>query len=128
MKISFSSAPKEKGVLVVPVCSKKVLSTSAVVYDKQTYGHISKAMEAATFSGKISETLSLYAPSGTEYSQIVLVGIGDTSALTLQKFEEIGAAIFKVVQKESNVVIDFSEIQKIKKVKPLFPCLVCPMK
>ena len=117
MEIHFSAAPEEKGVLVLPVCSKKTLATSAATYDTQTYGHLSKAMDAANFSGTTGEVLRLYAPAGTNYSQIILIGIGDTSALTLQKFEEIGGNIFKTVQKETNIVVDFSDIQKIKNLK-----------
>jgi leucyl aminopeptidase len=118
MKITFSATLEEKGVLVLPVCSEKTLATSSAEYEKQTYGHLSKAMDAANFSGKIGEVVRLYAPAGTNYSQIILIGIGDTSALTLQKFEEIGGNIFKTVEKEINVVVDFSAIQKTKNIKP----------
>ncbi len=117
MKINFSATPEEKGVLVLPVCSKKTLATSSAVYDTQTYGHLSKAMDAASFIGKTGEVLRLYAPAGTQYNQIILIGIGDTSTLTLQKFEELGANIFKTVEKETHVVVDFSDIQKIKNIK-----------
>lgn len=118
MKITFSATPEEQGVLVLPVCSEKTLATSSAEYEKQTYGHLSKAMDAANFSGKTGEVVRLYAPAGTTYSQIILIGIGDAAVLTLQKFEEIGGNIFKTVEKEISVVVDFSAIQKTKNIKP----------
>lgn len=117
MEINFSATKKKKGILVLPVCFNKTLATCSTACDTQTHGHLSKAMDAANFTGKIGEVLPLYAPEGTEYSQIILVGIGDTSALTLQKFEEIGGNIFKTAQKENKIVVDFSEIQKVKNIK-----------
>lgn len=115
MQISFLNAPEESGVLVLPVYDDGTLPSKA--YDQKTYGHITKAMESAEFRGKKGESLRLYAPIGINYAQILLVGIGDPSVLNQQKFEELGATLYTLTKANKKVVVDFSELTKIKGMK-----------
>ncbi|MDP2192930.1 MAG: M17 family peptidase N-terminal domain-containing protein, partial [Alphaproteobacteria bacterium] len=117
MDIKFVTEIKEEGVLVVPVGENDCMPTCTAQYDTQTYGYIKKAMDAADFKAKFGEGLRLYAPSGSKFKQIILIGTGDCAQLTTQKFQELGAKIFPVIEKQNDAVIDFSDMPKVKGLK-----------
>jgi leucyl aminopeptidase len=78
MKISFSNpAAITSGVVVVGVNEGNKLSSSAAGIDKASGGSLMRAIKASTFKGKKGQMLELLAPSGVDYSRILLVGLGN---------------------------------------------------
>jgi leucyl aminopeptidase len=100
MKISFSSpATPKAGALVLTVAQDRALGPFGTALDGETGGAIGRAMEAARFTGKADETLTLLAPSGTTLSRIVLVGLGAPAAVTAKGLQSAGGAAMAALAK-----------------------------
>jgi leucyl aminopeptidase len=98
MKISFASASLPKsGVLVLLVPEGAKLEGLPAEADGRTGGQISRAMAAASFTGKRDTTLDIVAPGGG-WSRVVLFGLGAAPALRPLDLEMLGGAAAGVIQ------------------------------
>ncbi|HCP00314.1 MAG: leucyl aminopeptidase [Alphaproteobacteria bacterium] len=98
MKISFAE-PKipTSGVVVFLIDADVRLAGIAKAVDRATKGALSRALNAASFSGKKGESLSVIAPQGREKLTVFLVGVGQANELSTLRAQEIGAQAYKVV-------------------------------
>ena len=77
LKVSFSdrSLPKS-GSLVIPVFADSVLGTAAKELDEASGGYISAVMKRRDFTGTAGSVQVVTKPSGLDYDELVLVGLG----------------------------------------------------
>ena len=66
---------------------------------------IEKAVKIAGFSGKALATLDLLAPSGSTFDRILVVGVGEASAINSQSWLKLGGTIQSQVKKSQEVTI-----------------------
>jgi len=94
MKISFSApaVPKD-GAIAVTVAEGARLAGFGAELDERTGGLLARSMQAARFTGKADETLTVFAPTGVESARILLVGVGKTSDCTTLSANAAGAAV-----------------------------------
>lgn len=98
MKVSFASPSLPKsGVLILLVPEGGSLSGLAAAADSRSDGQISRAMQAAGFTGKRDATLDIVAPGGG-FSRVVLFGLGAPKALKPLELEMLGGAIAGVAK------------------------------
>jgi leucyl aminopeptidase len=97
--------------IVVGIFEDSKLTQAAERLDFSTQGTLKKAIEANAFKGKDGESLTINAPSGTSYSAIVLIGLGQPSALNDKSAEVIGAKIYGAVAKTQSdtVAVDLTD-------------------
>src|SRR5438128_310429 len=93
MKISFANvAVPARGAVVVAVAESKqgrsggkraglFLAGAALAVDKRTRSALSRAIAAASFTGRRDKTLQVIAPGDGCFSRVVLVGVGDVATL-----------------------------------------------
>ena len=95
LKVSFSdrSLPKS-GSLVIPVFADSVLGTAAKELDEASGGYISAVMKRRDFTGTAGSVQVVTKPSGLDYDELVLVGLGKASAVTDMAAEEAGGRLF----------------------------------
>lgn len=95
LKVSFSdrSLPKS-GSLVIPVFADSVLGTAAQGLDEASGGYISAVMKRRDFTGAAGSVQVVTKPSGLDYDELVLVGLGKASAVTDMAAEEAGGRLF----------------------------------
>ncbi len=94
MKISFSQlALPKSGAIAVTVGHDRALGTFGRDLDQRTGGALSRAMEAARFTGKAEEILNVYAPTGVDAGRIVLVGTGKSGDMTALTAQNAGGAV-----------------------------------
>ncbi|WP_017930351.1 leucyl aminopeptidase [Robiginitomaculum antarcticum] len=74
MKISFVSSAQASGAAVIFSNDKANLTAGGAHYDGDV---IAAAIRAAKFTGKSRQTLSVYAPKGTNTTRALLMGIAD---------------------------------------------------
>ena len=84
-----------KGSLALGIYSGQKLSPSANLWDGRTNQAISKILRNSRFKGKTAETLVIPSPEGTQLSEIILVGLGETPAEI--DFHKAGAAVVKAM-------------------------------
>jgi len=82
MKISFA-APRlpRTGTVVCAVMEDRKLSPMAEQLDKASGGAIKRAIAASRFTGRSDETLTILAPAKLEFSRLLLVGVGKSTAI-----------------------------------------------
>ena len=98
MKISFASPALPKtGVLILLVAEGGGLTGLSAEADRRSSGQVSRAMEAAGFTGRRDTTLDIVAPGGG-FSRIVLFGVGSPGALRPLDLEMLGGATAGVLQ------------------------------
>jgi len=98
MKIKFSGpAAPASGVLVVFATEGAKLGDIASAVDKQTGGHLTRAMKAARFTGKRESWLDVLAPGG-RYERVVVFGLGKPGTIKSQEVEYLGGAIAGTLQ------------------------------
>ena len=69
------------------------LSATATALDQQCQGVLTRALSVKQFKGKQSDLFSVIAPAGISVDQIILVGTGKGSEITLLQAERIGGRI-----------------------------------
>jgi leucyl aminopeptidase len=72
--------------------------------DEATGGAVSRAFEAAEFTGKDGQSVTILAP-GAGLSRIVAVGLGKPADLTARKIEEAGGTLVTALQREKTASI-----------------------
>jgi len=112
MNITFSkiSVPTQ-GVVVLGVAEGGKLGPAAAKLDKHTRGTLSRAMKAAEFTGKREKSLAIVAPAGSKLDRIVLMGLGSAKTLDAVAAERIGAVIYDLVSKDTNVAVILESIE-----------------
>ena len=95
MKISFATTSlPDTGAVVVGVLEGGHLTPAAAALDQTCGGAIHRAVKAAKkFSGKRDQSMTLIAPHGCGYSQVVLYGLGKPKDLDTLKLQAIGGTV-----------------------------------
>jgi leucyl aminopeptidase len=99
-KVSFSSTAPTSGNIVLGVYEDGELGSFGEAIDKATRGGLSAIIKRNGFSGKTMKTKVITAPMGTDYSEIMLVGLGKKGAEhAATKWQDIGGnAVQKAVK------------------------------
>ena len=106
--VPFSTAPR--GTLVV-FCNdalkfgraaSKVLGASAAV--------IKRAAATNRFKGKSAATLDILAPEGLKVDRLIVVGVGEASALKASDFLKFGGVIAGKIRGENSAVTIIAEL------------------
>jgi leucyl aminopeptidase len=104
LDIAFAKAALPKsGVLAVPLAEGAPLAGLAAALDAALDGGLTRAMEAAAFSGKKGQSASLLAPGGG-LKRVLLLGMGKESLSTRQA-EELGGAAAAALVKETEASV-----------------------
>lgn len=100
MKFNFeSSGAYSADVIVIGVKQDRVLTQAGMELDLKFSRILTRSMQASHFKGKRGQTLLVTAPEEPEASYILLIGLGDTSKLTVQALEELGGTIYSTLSK-----------------------------
>ncbi len=95
MKVSFvADKPVASGCAVIPVKKPLKIGGGASDYIKASKGQFKAAAKAAGFSGEAGKSFSIYAPTGSDISRLVAIGIGDGKKFDSEMF---GAKIAKAL-------------------------------
>jgi leucyl aminopeptidase len=104
LDIAFAKAALPKsGVLAVPLAEGAPLAGLAAALDLAIDGGLTRAMEAASFSGKKGQSASLLAP-GAGLKRVLLLGLGKDAPTTRQA-EELGGAAQAALVKETEATV-----------------------
>lgn len=104
MRVRFKGIDQtHNSSIVVFAAEEGALLPSAERFDEETDGQLTRAAQAAEFDGKAGQIVEVLAPAGSDLPRILLVGLGDESALTRSKLEEIGG---KIAQRCAGTVAD----------------------
>ncbi|MDZ5648496.1 leucyl aminopeptidase [Nitrospirillum sp. BR 11828] len=111
MKIAYAqNALPQSGVLAITVSQGRGLGSLGAELDQKAGGALARAMEAGRYTGKADETLTLLAPAGTEYSRILLVGIGAAEKVTDLSAQSLGgtvaASLARAGDSDATLVLD----------------------
>lgn len=87
------------GGLVLLVTADRQLSAFGVSVDEKIQGSLRRAMTHSHFDGEIGTCLMITAPNGLQASRVLLVGIGESSKLSIATTQEIGRTIVKAFDK-----------------------------
>jgi leucyl aminopeptidase len=113
MKIGFSDAALPKsGTVAVLVAANRRMGALGAELDRMAGGALARAMEAARFTGKAEETLTLFAPGGLGLERVLLVGLGPEERLDERALETAGGVVYAALSKgpaEASVVVDLPE-------------------
>jgi leucyl aminopeptidase len=102
LDIAFAKAALPKsGVLAVPLAEGAGLTGLAAALDESLEGGLTRAMEAASFTGKKGQSASLLAPGG--FKLLLLLGLGKDPNPRL--LEELGGAAQQKLMKEPEATI-----------------------
>jgi len=100
MKITFSELDLPKnGAVMIGISDPAKLHPLAAKLDKTLGGAIAKAIKMAKFKGEKGETISLVAPSGSDYDLVVISGVGKDEGRIDLTAQAVGAAIVPVLNK-----------------------------
>jgi leucyl aminopeptidase len=103
LDIAFAKAALPKsGVLAIPKAEGAGLTGLAASLDETLDGALTRAMEAASFTGKKGQSARLLAPGGFKF--VLLLGLGKDS-LSARKAEEFGGAVQNALVKEAEATI-----------------------
>lgn len=93
--ITFSTSPKLKAdTAVVFVTKDKKLTAAGTALDTETGGLLTAAIKRQTsFDARVGQAITIQAPAKSALARIILVGLGDVSALTARDYEAAGAKI-----------------------------------
>jgi leucyl aminopeptidase len=94
MDIKFAglSAPKS-GVLAITAAKGGELGSLGTALDRDTNGHVARAITAAGFTGRRDEMLDIVAPDAVTLSRIVVVGVGEPGELSRFDVERLGGSL-----------------------------------
>ena len=70
-------------------------------FDKKTNGQLAKAIKVAEFKGAYGSFVEVLAPSGINYSRVLIAGIGDTQKFQQEKISELGGDISAKLEKDN---------------------------
>ncbi len=109
--VQFSKKSSKADTVILFADSKGKLLASGAKLDKETGGLLSGAITAReSFSGKTGETLAVFLPKGSGYTQALIVGTGEEKKLDHLAFETMGgkslAALKSIAAKKAEVLID----------------------
>jgi leucyl aminopeptidase len=110
--INFSTKPKAKYDTTIAFVTKgNTLTASAAALDKESGGLISAYLKRQkAFTGKQGQTLSLAAAPKQAFARIILVGLGDLTALNSLDAESVGSKIFAALSaagaEQANILVD----------------------
>jgi len=95
MKITFSEKQtSESDVLVIAVSDTVKLGEQAQQVNEKAGDSIKKAIKARGFKGEKNEILTIVAPTGVSYAQIILLGLGKEKKITQIISQAAGASIY----------------------------------
>jgi leucyl aminopeptidase len=104
LDIAFAKAALPKsGVLAMPLAEGAPLTGLAAALNAALDGGLTRAMEAASFTGKKGQSASLLAPGGG-LKRVLLLGLGKDAPTTRQA-EELGGAAQAALVKETEAAI-----------------------
>ncbi|HQT47406.1 MAG TPA: M17 family peptidase N-terminal domain-containing protein, partial [Acidocella sp.] len=105
LEITFAKAVLPKsGVFVVPLAEGAALDGLAQALDEALAGGVTRAIEAAEFTGKKGQRADLLAPKAG-IKRVLLVGAGKAAALDAKAAEALGGAIAAALTKEAQAVV-----------------------
>lgn len=115
MEILFqpnSAKTDEKGILILGSFEDNMFFERTREVNTKTENHIQRAVDFSPFKGKKDEIVSIPAPYGLNYAQIILVGFGKAADATLLSLEEAGAKAFSAIARstQDTLNVDLSEI------------------
>ncbi|MBL4693247.1 MAG: leucyl aminopeptidase [Magnetovibrio sp.] len=104
MKITFAnlSVPKS-GTIVVGILDGGTLSAEAEAVDKATDGGLSRALNASTFKGTKSHSMTILAPGG-KITRVLCLGLGKAKDLDALAFQSLGGSIVKAIAAHTTMV------------------------
>ena len=81
--------------------------------DRDTRKQLQRAIKTDSFTGKYGKTLELIAPIDSKYSRIVVVGLGESNALTAAKMAKLGGNIHAKLEdkKVATVSLAFESVK-----------------
>jgi len=102
MNIDFRqfTMPTE-GLLVIALPESKQLCAIGKQLDSIMAGAIARSLTTARFSGAFGETVDMACPTGAGPDHILLIGLGNAAAMTLNQWEVIGGKVCAHAQKLS---------------------------
>ncbi|MFN3765972.1 MAG: leucyl aminopeptidase [Aliihoeflea sp.] len=110
--ISFAKpSAQSEGVVVLLSGEETGLAPSAASHDPQ--GILPRAMEVASFKGKLGSSADVLAPHGTTLDRLVVLGIGKPSALDEQVWLKIGGGVQAAGRKAKKltVILDVAGVE-----------------
>jgi leucyl aminopeptidase len=96
MEIQFKADARADAVAVM-AADGPVLFAAGQALDAKTGGAVTKAIEAARFTGKAAQILEILAPSGLECARLLVIGVGAQDKADAQSVERFGAAAVRRV-------------------------------
>jgi leucyl aminopeptidase len=105
-EIAFAkpSLPKSGGLAVL--ATEEGLAARLAALDAATGGAASRAAEAAAFTARKGQSMTLLAPAGTGLARLVLVGLGKAAELTPLAAEEAGGTAAAALLQDAAAAID----------------------
>jgi len=102
LDITFAKpALPKSGALVLPVAEGAALSGLAATLDAAMEGGLARALEAAAFTGKKGQSVTLWAPSGG-ITKLVVLGLGGMEGADVEK---LGGSLVPAVSGEASVTV-----------------------
>ena len=98
LKISFAelSMPKS-GTLVLTVFADGALGDQGKALDAQLGGAVTALIQQRKFKAASGKTLVLARPAGTQYTDLVLLGLGDPAQANQTSIEEAGGSLLALL-------------------------------
>jgi leucyl aminopeptidase len=111
MRITFSPlVPSKGGAIVVLAAAERKLLKTGTRLDKATGGALTRAMAASRFTGKKDQILEGMATAGSEYSRVILAGLGDPKEIKPLDLQNLGGALVahlnKVGEAQAAIAMD----------------------
>jgi leucyl aminopeptidase len=111
MKIAFAEpATPKSGSAVVGILDDRTLTPSAAQINRDTGGMVARALGVSRFKGRKDEVLAILAPTGTDLSRIILIGLGKPAALDALAWQHLGGTIVAQLngagETEGHVAVD----------------------
>jgi leucyl aminopeptidase len=95
MQITFSEKKLPKaGALVIALSETLKFGPLGTDINKKTGGALDKAIKTREFKGKKGELVSVVAPSGVDFQQIIIVGLGKDKKFTDLIAQSVGGSIY----------------------------------
>ncbi len=96
IRLTSPSAPKREPVVAGVLAGRAPLATARRL-DEATGGAVAAAMDGGRFTGETGQSLVLHAPSGTDATHVVLLGLGDPARFDRLAAEAFGGAAYRQV-------------------------------
>ncbi len=107
LKITFAAETwPQRQALILTVAAKKKLGEQGAKLNAKLGGIITQAMDNSHFTGARDQALTILSPAKTKLSRLVLVGIGDETAVDSNVYVHAGAAaVAALTGKETQAVM-----------------------